>query len=422
MSEVTFDEVSGLAKKVYDSSGVADYQPSCAIITQDAPWTDMARTGESYSMSVVVSPPNGFTYAGSAGGSNALKAARNMVVKQAEITPFELDLREQVTFAALSRLVGENKSSFANLQTTMQKAMKKSAAIRLECAGLRGQRSLGTVEAVTDLGSSQMDITITAATWAPGLWWALGNNATLDSFTSTTKNNGSGPLILKGITRASRKIKVTHSGTYSDQVAVGDTLWFEGAWDGTTFYEMPGAMTQAAHISGVGPVGLNVTTYPSFQGNTYDVAGGFSSEVAEDMAGQLRDRGAEGAVRCYLPNLTYGEIANELKANQAIGISYNPQRQKFGQASFTQESKDVGPIEYVNHPFLQWGEAFMAPEGAFIRGGSSDIVPYLPGTDREKLWRLVEGYTLCETLLFSDQFLLVKAPPHCLVATGITHP
>jgi hypothetical protein len=214
-NEVTFDEVSGLGKKVYDSSGVADYQPSCAIITQDAPWTDMARTGESYSMSVVVSPPNGFTYAGSAGGSNALKAARNMVVKQAEITPFELDLREQVTFAALSRLVGENKSSFANLQTTMQKAMKKSAAIRLECAGLRGQRSLGTVEAVTDLGSSQMDITITAATWAPGLWWALGNNATLDSFTSTTKNNGSGPLILKGITRASRKIKVTHSGTYS---------------------------------------------------------------------------------------------------------------------------------------------------------------------------------------------------------------
>lgn len=424
MAEVTFEQANGLAKTVYDDGGVRDFLPKSSILLRDVPFKATAKLGDTYKYPVVVKPPNGVTYGGSAGGTTTLKTPRNMVIKQAEISPYEMVLREQTAWAALSRLAGESKAAFAKLQTTMQMAMKKSLSNRLECNALLGQRPLGVVDTggVTDLGSNLATIQFTAASWRPGLWNALDVDTTLDAFTSTTKNNATGALIVKGIDRANRKITVLYSGTVADEVDPDDVIYFEGAWDGTTYSEAPGFMKQAEHVSGAGPTGINVSTYPSFQGNTEDVGGQFSTEVAEGLAGVLRDRGAEGTIKCFLANKTFGEIANEVRANNAIQIAYNSNRQKFGQQSFIQESKDVGPIEYINHPFMAWGEAFLLDTDDCIRGGSSDITPTLPGTDGEKLWMLVNGSTLAELLLYSDQFPLLLAPAHALVATGITHP
>ncbi len=423
-NEVDFPAAQGLAKRVYDSGGVKDFLPKSSILTRDAGELDAsAKTGEKYLYPVVVKPPNGVTYGGASGGVTALKSPRNMVIKQAEIAPYEMILREQASWAALARMAAESEAAFAKLQTTMQMAMKKTMANRLEINLVTGQRGLGEVLTVTDNGSNLATIVFTLASWRPGMWNALDIDTTLDCFTGTTKANSGGALIVKAITRASRAIQVQYTGSIGTQINVGDILYFEGALadGGATWYEAPGLMKQAAHVSGLGPTNINVTTYPSFQGNAVDVAGNFSTEVAEELVGILRDRGAEGTVRLYLPNKTFGEIANEVRANNAIQIAYNAQRQKFGQQSFVQESKDVGPIEYVNHPFMAWGEAFLADPDDFKRGGSTDIVPTLPGTDSAKLFRLIEGYTAAEYLMYSDQFGLLEAPAHALVATGITH-
>lgn len=422
-NEVDFAASQGLAKRVYDEGGVKDFLPKSSILTRDSGELDAsAKTGEKYLYPVVVKPPNGVTYGGTSGGVTALKGPRNMVIKQAEIAPYEMVLREQASWAALARMAAESKAAFAKLQTTMQMAMKKSLANRLEINLVTGQRGLGVVSTITDNGSNLATIVFTEASWRPGMWNALDVDTTLDSFASTVKQNSGGALVVKGITRASRAIQVLYVGSLGTQVNIGDVLYFEGAWDGTTYSEAPGFMKQAAHVSGLGPTNINVSTYPSFQGNAVDVAGPFSTDVAEALVGQLRDRGAEGTVRLYLANKTYGEIANEVRANNAIQIAYNASRQKFGTESFTQNSKDVGPIEYVNHPFMAWGEAFIGDPDDFKRGGSSDIVPTLPGTDSEKLFRLIEGYTAAEYLMYSDQFGLLMAPAHALVATGITHP
>lgn len=421
MGAVDFTAAQGAAKEVYDKSGLKDFLPSCNIITRDFPWEKMARTGKSYKYSLVASPPNGFTYPGSSGAIATQKTARNMVLVDAEIVPYEIDLHEQYSWAAVSRLLEEGEASFVNLTMTIQKAMKKSSAMRAEAVALLGQSPLGIVEAVADGGSSTVIVTITAATWRPGLWWAVGMNSTYDSWASNTKNNAGGPLILVGINAAERKLTFSHTGTYSDEVAADDTIYFEGAKSGANFNEAPGIIVQASATSGDSPTGIDLDTYPQLQGNTMSVGGGFSTDVAEEACGKLRDRGAEGVVRCYLPNLTYGEIANEVRANQAIQLAYNPERQKFGQSGFVQESKQVGPIEYVNHPFLAWGEFLMAGQGAGCRGGSSDFTPFVPGMDGTKLWRLLDGQNGAELCMFADMFTLLKAPPHALYGSGVTH-
>ncbi len=107
--EVTVTAINGIGKKVYDKSGLKNWLPSSSIMQKRASWEKGTRNvGESYSVSVVTRRPNGVTYSGSAGGVNALLAPRNMVIKQALIVPFEMELREQFSWAALSRAASDN--------------------------------------------------------------------------------------------------------------------------------------------------------------------------------------------------------------------------------------------------------------------------------------------------------------------------
>src|SRR5690606_24019115 len=138
---VTFDQVEGLAKRVYDKT-VHNLLPSSSVITRRSSWDEGTRNiGESYQVSVILRPPNGFTHAGSTGASRtALKPGRPMVVKQASVVPFEIDLREPVIWMVLSRLMQQGEGAVSGFFGELQKAMKVSAANRLEVNILKGQR------------------------------------------------------------------------------------------------------------------------------------------------------------------------------------------------------------------------------------------------------------------------------------------
>lgn len=419
--EVTVTEVSGIGKKVYDRT-MRKALPASAILQKRIGWDKGTRAiGESYNVSVVLRPPNGFTYAGTAGGVTTLKAPRNMVIKQASIIPFEMELREQFAWAALSRAAKEGEGSFAQLAGTGMWAMKESSSNRLEMAALDGQRPLGEVEAVTDLGGGLADLTITQATWAPGRWWAIGQKATMDSFTSTTKNNGSGPLITEGLNIADRKVKVSYTGTLGSEVAAGDVLYFEGAWDGTTYNEMPGLIAQARNTTGTS-LGLSATTYPNWAGNLYDVAGNISYEVLEDMCSLLRDRGASGTLTAYFSNLALSKLVGELKLLRVIDSSYNPSKGKVGYKAVSFETPEFGEVEIVGHPFMKQSECLIQDEGDIGRVGSSDIDFGLPGVgeDRAPMFERVSGSTAAELILFTDQCVINKEPRKALHGYGIT--
>lgn len=420
--EITVAEVNGLNKRVYDKSGLQKFRPPTSIITSRVGWDKGTRNiGEAYQVPVVVRPPNGFTYAGSAGGVNTLKNPRNMVIKQASITPFEMELREQVAFAALSRAATEGEGSFAQLAGTMQKAMKESANNRLEMSLVRGQQSYGNVESVTDNGDNTAAVVITAPTWAPGLWWTVGEKSTWDCFTSTTKKN-SAALTLEGINAGTRTLTIGFTGAIGTQINVGDDLYPEGAWDGTTWSEMPGLITQARAISGVGPIGLNATTYSMIKGNRKDVAGPLTFDVLEDACGELRDRGVATKLSFYTSNKRYAALLSELKSMRIIDSSYNSGKQKVGYKSAEFSTPDIGEVELINHPFFNWGEALIQDESEIGRVGSSDIRFGVPGIDGEDcpIWEKVQGTTAAEVILFSDQCAINKRPSHAMHMTGIT--
>lgn len=421
---MTIQDVNGIAKRVYDKSGLKDLRPDVGILQKRIGWDKGSRNiGEAYQVGVILRNPNGFTYPGaqtSATAATALKAARPMIIKQAQVVPFEMDLREQVLYAALSRAAKAGEGAFAQLTGEIFKGMKLSAGIRLEAAILEGQRSKGTVEAVTDLGSQQMDVTFTAATWRPGFWWAVGEGATFDSFTGTTKNNAGGALIVAGVKADERKVTFTNSGTYSDEVAAGDTIWFEGSYDGTNHYEMPGLMSQSGVLSGTS-LGISTTTYSNWKGNQLAVDGEMSFDALEEACGKLRDRGAAGKLSAYFPNKTIGKLLSEMKAMRIIDSSYNPAKGKIGHKGLEFSTPEIGDVELLIHPFLAWSEFLVQDESEIGRVGSSDITFGVPGFEDEQLFRLVDGYNAAELQLFTDQAVINKRPNRALRGTGVTH-
>lgn len=418
--ELTVTEANGLFKRVYDRK-VRDLRPSSAILQRRIGFNEQKKVGEAYVASVVTRPPNGFTYAGSAGGVIALKAPRNMQIKQVSLTPFEIDLREQIAYAALSRAVADGEGAFKSITGEVVSAMQVASANRLEASMLHGQRGYGTIESVGSATGQSVPIVITAATWAAGMWWALGEGSTWDSFTGTTKNNGDGPLILSKVTAATRTLTFTFSGTLGDNITAGDVLYPEGSYDGTTHSDMPGLLLQASNTTGTS-LGLSATTYPNWAGNTYAVGGVFSHGVFEDMVSQLRDRGMAGKLTAYVSNKAWSVLATETVQMQANGRGPggSSESPKLGIKSMSYTFGDIGDVDVVAHPFMKQSEMLLLPDDECDRIGSSDVTFGIPGM-KEQFFRLVDGYNAVELQNFTDQAVILKKPSAAMVATGITY-
>ncbi len=411
-------EVQGLFKKLY--GGLEDLRPASAILQRRIDFNGRKRVGESYNVAVCLSPPNGFTYAGSSGEVKQLKAARNAVIRQATLTPYEMDLREQIAFTVLSRAADEGEGAFKDATSEVMQAMMTSASNRVEGSMLHGQRGYGTVDTsgVTDLGGNLATVQITAGTWAPGLWYAYGENSTWDAFTSTTKNNGSGALILKGVDGDTRKLTFQYSGTVASEVTDGDILYPEGAYDGTTHADMPGLLGQASNTSGLS-LGLSAATYTNWKGNTSAVSGPLSHGVLEKGIARLRDRGCKARLTAYVANKRYSELALELSALRILDNSYKPTNEEQGIESFAYRSPDVGRVEVVNHPFMKEGEVLIQPDGNCERVGSSDVTNRLPGAG-EDISTFLPDYNAMQVGAFSDQACINKRPNWSYLFTSVT--
>jgi hypothetical protein len=422
--ENTLTTAQGWTKKIYDNV-IKDLRSKNSILQKKIGFDGgTKKIGDTFQVSVTLRYPNGWTYLGSTGdASTTLKDARPQVNLQAAVGAFNSMLQERVVYAALLRIAEEGEGAFCNLASEIMKGMKISASNRVEMNMLGGQRSLGTIEAVTDLGTQQMDLTISEATWRPGLFWAVGEGATFDTHSGTaTKNNTAGALILAGIKQSERKITVTHTATFSDEAAIGNELYFEGAYGGTTVWnEAAGLYAQAWNLTGTS-MGISATTYSNWKGNRYNVNGNISFDVVEDAIGQLRDRGADGKLEFYVANKGFGRLMQEPKVNRSFDSSYSPEKAKQGHKSMSYFSADVGEVEIINHSFLAQEEFLIINPDDACRVGSTDMEFGVPNTGQGQpdYWFPISNTPYAGIHLSVDQASLLKRPPAAMAGYGIT--
>lgn len=418
--EVDVTAANGILKKVYDPK-LGDLRPKSSIFQRKYSFSDGDKVGDSYQVGVAVQPPNGFTYLGSSGAVKALSAPQNSIIKQASITPFESTLREQVSWAAMSRAAEAGEAAIKSLTGELVIAMRNSTANRLEASLIHGQRGYGTVASVTDLTGGLADVVFTPGTFAPGMFQALGPGSRWDAFTGTTKNNGSAALVLQRVDAANTKIVVAFTGTLASEITAGDVFYPTTANAGAgVFDEMPGLLAQASNTTGIS-LGLSATTYPNWAGNLVDVAGANPTHgIVEDLLSVVRDRGAEGPLTVYVPNKMFSALSVELA--QLIQNPYKPEKGSQGFRQLSYFSPDVDEVNIVNHPFFKLGELAILPDDYISRVGSSDITFGIPGMPKgQDLVQYVYGYNAAELGTWTDQAGILKRPNWSLVATGFAY-
>jgi len=415
----------GAAKRVV--SALEKAQPFKQVIGKRLPFNgNIKRVGKSYLVPVVMQPPNGVTYIGKDPTATSLKAGRPMNIQEAEAFSYETDVMEQTPWAVFQRQADNEQAVEAYLQVLMM-FLKRTAQTRKEVSMLLGQYSggLGTVASVVD-NTTYMTIGFTAATWRGGLWWALGPGATLDSFTGTTKNNATGPLILIGVNPTNKTIDCQFSGTAASECAAGDIIIPEGSWDGTTYTDMPGLLVQASNTSGT-MFGLSAATYPNWAGNTATVGGIFTEDSEEFYLGQLRNRGGEGKMTVYLPEPTWRDRVGQHSAKRIFDDSYTPNKQVGGEQDFDYSTKVYGRVEHELLSFLADGEALMQIDDNCVLIGSRDSRLGIPSRlgigdqDGEDNLLHVTGTNYGESYASHDLGVVNRMPSSAQLLTGITH-
>lgn len=412
---------AGNYKKIYGST--TDVRTKSAVIQRRLKLDGKAKkVGESYVENVALQLPNGFTFAGTSGAVATLNAASSGVYKQATVTPSEMILRDVISYGTLARAAAEGEGAFQSATSLLAMGMQVAMVNRVEASLLHGQRGYGTVESRTTATGSGT-VTFSAATWAPGLWWAFGVGSSWDSFTGTTKNNGVAPLVVTAINAATRTVSFTcDSGTaFSGECTAGDVFYPLGANAGSSsFKEMLGLLSQASNTGSMH--GIDAATYSNWLGNTYDVSGPFGHAVLEDGIAQLRDRGAgDLTLTALVGSKLYGQLVVELSQTRNLDASYSSEKAKQGFKAISYASPMVGDVEVVLHPFMKNGECAVLPlEDEVVRVGSTDITLGIPGMD-ESFFRLVPDSTSVEVQNYTDQAVLLKKPGCSMVFTGITY-
>lgn len=423
MAGMTWAAGKAAAKRV-----VADLekaQPFQEVLGKRVPFNGkLKRLGQSFNIPVVMQPPNSVTYIGKDPTASSLLPGRPMSIQEAIAYSYELDVMEQTPWAVFDRMKG-GESSVEAYMAILMLFLKRTAQTRKEVSMLLGQYGLGTIDSVTD-NTTYATLVITAATWRGGLWWMLGPGATLDSFTSTTKNNATGAVVLIGVNPTARSIDVTFSGTLASEITAGDVLYPEGAYDGTTHYDMPGLLVQNSNTTGTS-LGLSATTYKNWAANTASVGGVFTEDSEEYYLGLLRNRGGKGKMTVYLPEPTWRDRVGQHGGKRVFDDSYTPNKQVAGEQEFDYSTKVYGRVEHELLSFLADGEVMMQIDDNCTVVGSRDTRLGIPSrlgddVDSEGTNLLhVSGTNYGESYATHDLGVVQRMPSSAQVLTGVTH-
>jgi hypothetical protein len=410
-TNVDIAALNGLFKVKY-AKELKDLVPAFAKLQERVKFSPAEKTGSYFAQPVNLSHEGGVTYLGEDGAVAELARARAGVMKEAQVKGSEINLRGTISYKALLASLGEGS---AHKSAVAVKALDMNTSIRhrLEAAFLYGQKGLGTVESVTDLTGNVGEIVITAATWSPGIWAGTEGHL-IDSFTTTTKNNGTDPLIINSVDMDNRKLTVTYAGTLSSECAAADVLYFTGSYGGsTTWKEMAGLQKILTNTGSL--FNIDAGSYSLWKGNSVSSVGELTFAKLQDAVTKAVNRGLMGKALVLLPTKAWSVInANEAAMRQYGDFS---REAKNGSTSIKFYGAN-GEQELLAHPMVKEGDAFILPEEDLVRVGATDVTFSLDG---ERFFRFLDGYNAFELQCMADQAIFLQKPAQAVYLSGITY-
>lgn len=406
----TVNDASALFKRVW-GDGTLKAVPDFAKLQKEIPFSKREKLGDMYVQPVLLQHEHGFSYGSHGDGAFTLNASVAGAVQQAQIRGSMIVLRSQLSYEDVFKAVEQGPAAFEAAMGLVVENMQKSFAKRQELSFLYGQQGLGQVS-----GINTGVITITDASWAPGIWSGM-KDCILEAFDAQTASASqhNGDLTVSAVSYSAKTVTVT--GTSSSVVA-NDHLYFKGARTTTALKECIGLDKIITTSSGT-IFNISASSYELWRGQSRSVGGAISMLAVLNAASDASNLGLMEQAKLYLPVKRW----NQLNSDQAALRRYGAYSSKYenGAEGIVYHSTN-GAIEVEAHPFVKEGEGFFLPNPSkrVMRVGASDISFRRPGMTDEIFRELVDNAGL-ELRAFSDQAIMITTPAHAVKLTGITN-
>lgn len=411
-STVGPQQLTGDFKNLYQNSGLVEAIPTWAIVQDRYKFEEAQSTGQYYIFGVVLQKEHGATYApssGSSSGPQTLNASIAGYVGQAQVEGFSIYMRSRLSYDAAAKASRAGKKAFAQAYGAVLKNLKESHQYRLELSLLYGRDGLGQVS-----GINTGVITITAATWATGIWAAGLKDCILECWTGVTSSETqhNGDLTITAVNIANKTVTV--SGT-SGSVAANDWLYFKGARTASGYNECPGLyriLTNAGTL-----FNIDASAYDAWVSQSYSVSGNLSLTAFLQGSALGMSYGLEKGLALTAPE-KFAQLGIDEAALRRYTNDGDARRTKRGVKGV---EFALGPvdIEVMAHPFIRQGSTMILPDDHVHRVGATDITMGMPGSD-EPMEVHVTDTTALEIRSMSDQGIYIERPAHAVLLTGIT--
>lgn len=413
----------GLFKIKY-ADRLQDVVPKAAILQNLIKF--QARIGKTYNQPVVLTQEMGFTQTGPDQGGFGLAAPNSFVTKEATVNGAQIVLRSVVDYESLTKSMHGKDTAYEQLFHLQMLNAKNSVHKRLEIGLLYGRSGIGVTSSSANASSTSTVVTLTAASWAAGLWAGM-ENATLSFYngSSIVSSGADAIFTVSAVNFTDKKITVTGTATgisaLDTSIAGGARDIYFASADGSTVYttynqEAVGLKSIASNTGTL--FGVDGASYSMFRGNTYDV-GSTTLTKGKLMAAisLAAERGLEEDVTVLVSPKTWSDLNVGLMAASIRDSKYSPNKGEDGYAALTFHS-DVADLKVLSHPYVKQGDGFIFPTSALSRVGSMDVgFMEVPGQSGDYFH--TSGNAACEVRLYSNQALFCSTPAKCVYLQNI---
>ena len=383
-------------------------------------------TGDTYNQPVVLSNEHGITYAAAGSSAFTLNNSVALTMKNASLQGSQMVLRSSLSYDAAAK-ASNSKKAFVKGTELLVENMLESITKRLELQLLYGGSSggIGNADSSANVNTTTTKVTLTAASWASGIW-AGSENAELDAYDGSSKINLNQAYVIesvdldnKAITISGASADISHGTTGIDKKITddtGDTIYF--VWRGAYSSEMSGIDKVITNTGSL--FGIDAAAYNLWKGNSYS-ASAADLTMAKLLSGISRavERGLNEAVVAYMNPVTWSKLNSDMAALRRLDSSYNQREGKQGSESIKYYGQN-GEVEIVSHNMVKQGEAFVLPVKKCRRIGSQDISFKRPGSS-DQMFRELSDKAGYELRVYTDQAFFCEAPARCVKITGIVN-
>jgi hypothetical protein len=399
------EDLNAMHKRVYSKRRMPNLIPDIAKVQKLINFSEREKLGDKFVVGVRLAYPNGFTHAkgdGTAGAFN-LNDAKAGTYKRAEMDPFQILLRDQMSYEDAGKAV-KGERSFVNGVEAFYEGIQLSGRKRIETLCLYGGMGIGTVGSYT---SGDPSITISLAEWAPQIWAGI-EGAEIDIHNQAT-STVRGTVTIAGVDIENRKI--TLSTTVAGTTA-NDIVRVKGGYGN----EMPGIHYIQNNTGSL--FGIDAAVYSLWKGTTHAVGGAFSFQALKKGISKAVGKGLYGKLDLLLNPKAWDDLQTSI---EALRVTSEKDVRKVTIGTEEIEYRSQNGITVIHsHPMVKEGYGHAIVKGNWMRVGSVDFELGAPGFGGTP-WFHLQSKAGVEARAYTNQGIICEKPAQNILFTGIVN-